>query len=115
MGIDLYVMSDSEECCSQLTAVCRNLASEPDLPELLEEEGCKLFSFVVDEEEGDAPATFDPKVVLVEVDKAQSVCEALEEDQFEFGKEGVLEDLKDLRESVEKAVELDCRIFLDIG
>ncbi len=119
MGIDLYVMTDSEEHSDDITACCRNLASEQKLPELLKGKGCNLFNFVIYgealAESGEEPPTFDAAEVLAEVDKACTVCEGLAEDAFEFGKAPALEDLKEVREAVSKAKDLGCKVYLDIG
>ena len=100
MGTDLYLMTEPD--IDEANAVCRNIANEIDVLELLAEKGGALMDHITYGDE-DEPQYVDAKTMVPVIKKTERLASKLADSKFNHGKEGFLEDLSDLLEATEVA------------
>ena len=110
MGVDLYVMAEDEEHADDISTCSGDLANELDVLSGLGKGTIMDFFSSLDE-----PVYHDPKKVLVAVEKTLTKLAKKNEDAFERSKKVCLEDLQEIKEVLQKAIEVKTKVSVTIG
>lgn len=88
----------------------QNIVSEPDILDALENGGCMLLVQYVEWDDGEEESFSSPDAVLIQIEKARVILEALPETEYAHGKQPTLDDLRAMEKAVRWAIDEGHRV-----